>query len=656
MAEASTWRIHGRENTLFSEYMVLAERAGWGSIFDPSDQSIGCRDALIVVDLQNDNVPKDASNTEGGSFAVAEASSIVPLVTSLMNQFIAQGATVVATKDYHTKYHCSFISLGGPFPVHCVQGSSGSDFYRPIGNCLQELRHAWGHPKEDVKIAFKGIHQDVDSPGAFPYNEEGSLWPRITTRPKSLALQGRNLSDWTGAVLLQCSNLDTDVDAPPDVLATHESVSLHEFLQKKGIERIFVCGLPFDSCVLDTVVNAHDVGFKEVFLIIDASRATHLPGMGNVGSGFLTCLLEIKEHMRAAGAKFVPTASLLPGFSPNNPISEKDEIKHGFPHELGPFALVPAKKLALWINKTALSYRATAPSAEIHRLEEHGIEPEGSIAPIAKLTLSKEDAKKAGIPASATEFTWAYPVCGGSFKDQARAYFSIATPSAAFFIYGGFVYFDAKGSVVGTMAISLGEGLSFGAAEPWDSRYSWNLQKRWRPVTAPFIREKGSTFFTWLNPGETLEPDKTVGGTNFKAPAHGAFIYLFGKDPNTHHEQDRVFPIIASSRATTRRSSLRRASDIFEMEENDVRARLKVAIGSDTAQKLSIGKVAATFKRWGGKKDGRVSKDELKSALSELSPHMTSESLDRIFEEADVNKDGRVDVDEFVLWLYRGSL
>eukprot|EP00434_Breviolum_minutum_P024013 symbB.v1.2.021190.t1/scaffold1779.1/size154953/18 len=109
-------------------------------------------DALLIIDMQADFVPKNQwpgfkfegkaevlsfpwlrSNPHGGRFGVAEGENVIPLIESLVDKAVTDGACIVATRDYHPHDHCSFNSAGGPFPPHCVQGSLGSYFHPRIG-------------------------------------------------------------------------------------------------------------------------------------------------------------------------------------------------------------------------------------------------------------------------------------------------------------------------------------------------------------------------------------------------------------------------------------------------------------------------------------------------------------------------------------------
>ena len=109
----------------------------------------------------------------------------------MMRQFVKCGGRVVATRDYHPFDHVSFMQQGGPFPAHCVQGTAGSYFLPPIADALAAGKRAGGN----VSVAFKGMHEDIDSFGAFPYLS-GSAG-RIS-RKRTLAEGGKARAGPTG--------------------------------------------------------------------------------------------------------------------------------------------------------------------------------------------------------------------------------------------------------------------------------------------------------------------------------------------------------------------------------------------------------------------------------------------------------------------------
>ncbi|SMO40622.1 nicotinamidase/pyrazinamidase [Balnearium lithotrophicum] len=83
--------------------------------------SLTDRDALIVVDMQNDFMP-------WGSLPVPEADKIIPKVNKYIKLFFERGLPIFATRDWHPENHISFKVNGGKWPVHCVQWSRGADF------------------------------------------------------------------------------------------------------------------------------------------------------------------------------------------------------------------------------------------------------------------------------------------------------------------------------------------------------------------------------------------------------------------------------------------------------------------------------------------------------------------------------------------------
>ena len=83
--------------------------------------------ALIIVDFQNDFTP-------GGALAVDGGDAIAPRVDALARS--GDFDLVVATRDWHPADHASFAAQGGPWPVHCVQGTAGADFHPSLDLAL----------------------------------------------------------------------------------------------------------------------------------------------------------------------------------------------------------------------------------------------------------------------------------------------------------------------------------------------------------------------------------------------------------------------------------------------------------------------------------------------------------------------------------------
>ncbi len=82
---------------------------------------LGPGDALIVVDVQNDFLPD-------GALGVPEGDAVVPVLNDCMRTFSEHQLPVYATRDWHPQGHCSFKEQGGPWPPHCLAGTSGASF------------------------------------------------------------------------------------------------------------------------------------------------------------------------------------------------------------------------------------------------------------------------------------------------------------------------------------------------------------------------------------------------------------------------------------------------------------------------------------------------------------------------------------------------
>ncbi len=76
--------------------------------------------ALLIIDFQNDFTP-------GGALAVSEGDRISDRVNELAAD--PRFDLVVATRDWHPADHGSFEPPGGPWPVHCVQGTEGAELH-----------------------------------------------------------------------------------------------------------------------------------------------------------------------------------------------------------------------------------------------------------------------------------------------------------------------------------------------------------------------------------------------------------------------------------------------------------------------------------------------------------------------------------------------
>ena len=112
-------------------------------------------EALLIIDFQNDFTPPD------GALAVPEGDTIAERLNELAAD--PRFDLVVATRDWHPPDHGSFEEHGGPWPVHCVQGTAGA-----------ELHPALDRSRVDV-VVDKGQDPQTDGYSAFERPQLGEL-------------------------------------------------------------------------------------------------------------------------------------------------------------------------------------------------------------------------------------------------------------------------------------------------------------------------------------------------------------------------------------------------------------------------------------------------------------------------------------------------
>jgi len=187
------------------------------------------KNALILVDLQNDFCA-------GGSLAVPGGDEVISLANQLQPYF----DLVIATQDWHPHEHTSFaanhphrragevIMLDGLsqvlWPAHCIQNSKGAAFHPDLAtNRLNKVIH-------------KGIDKNIDSYSAFFDN------------------------------------------------AHQRSTGLADYLRSEQIEAVYMLGLATDYCVKYSVLDAAHLKFH-VHVIADACRGVEL-NAGDIGRAF----------------------------------------------------------------------------------------------------------------------------------------------------------------------------------------------------------------------------------------------------------------------------------------------------------------------------------------------------------------------------------
>ncbi|KAL1518956.1 hypothetical protein AB1Y20_003226 [Prymnesium parvum] len=522
------WAIDG--SPLLEEFL---EAAGDSLVDAQLSYPIGPDDALLVIDMQNDFVPCSDSNPNGGRFGVPEGDQITTPIAELIGYFMQKGAMVGATRDYHPHDHASFLTQGGPFPRHCIQGSEGSKFRPVVGQAISAAMAAAGQGK--VFVAFKAMHEDVDSFGGLPYcsGGKGRICNNAVGPEVGIACHmGCNAAPWTGSLIMKQSMIydaldkgeAPDADAPPDVFATlpdgkdRKLSSLQEML--KGKRRLFVCGLALDFCVLDTCRNARELGFPEVYMILDMARASHIPGVGQFGSGFLSDPSEVLAQMSDAGVLTTSFESITGARPPAVVQTASGHIPtiNAFPASLAPIGLAPVH-LFVQVSFGALN----AYSVSSNLIKKWGLSGMGRCSP-----KSHVPSNWWGAPNGAKYLSFASPVDGISqLRTLERLAFLSVSHSAErrFVAFGGFIFFDANDDIIGVQAVGTGEQLTFKPARPWRNEFTSGLLQadRFQPVTLQHLSKGGATQFCWLLPGEEFS---SATGEKWIPCAHGGFLYL----------------------------------------------------------------------------------------------------------------------------------
>jgi nicotinamidase/pyrazinamidase len=204
----------------------------------------GDEDVLAVIDVQNCFLP-------GGTLPVPEGDKVIPIINRLAPAF----RHVVITQDWHTPGHISFASshpgkkpfdvIDLPYgkqvlwPDHCVQGTAGAALSKDLKIPQAEL------------VLRKGFHKNVDSYSAF------------------MEADGKT------------------------------TTGLADYLNARGLRRVFVAGLATDFCVAWTALDARKAGF-ETYVIEDACR-----GIDTNGS-----LAKAWADMARAGVKRIRSSDL----------------------------------------------------------------------------------------------------------------------------------------------------------------------------------------------------------------------------------------------------------------------------------------------------------------------------------------------------------
>jgi nicotinamidase/pyrazinamidase len=97
-------------------------------------------EALLIIDFQNDFCP-------GGALAVDGGDEIAAPIRQLADS--GRFDVIAATRDWHPSDHASFETEGGPWPVHCVQGTPGAELHPAMAQVDVDAIVDVGRERED---------------------------------------------------------------------------------------------------------------------------------------------------------------------------------------------------------------------------------------------------------------------------------------------------------------------------------------------------------------------------------------------------------------------------------------------------------------------------------------------------------------------------
>ncbi len=196
------------------------------------------RNALLVIDIQNDFV-------EGGALPVTGGRQVAAMVSRHVRHFKQEYNFVVATRDYHEDpagHFSDHPDFATTWPPHCLIGTQGAALCTPIFNLVRE--------KFISVVVDKGQHAP--------------------------AYSGFEAMDARGHPLL---------DVLKEARVDHMDICLKE----ARVDHMDICGLATDYCVRATALDARKYEFQVRVLV-------NLCAPVNAETG-----IQALEEMKAAG-------------------------------------------------------------------------------------------------------------------------------------------------------------------------------------------------------------------------------------------------------------------------------------------------------------------------------------------------------------------
>ena len=150
---------------------------------------------LLIIDPQYDFC-------EGGSLPVNGANNAMAKLGEYITENAKEYTSIIVTSDWHPYTHCSFNTEGGKWPVHCVQHTHGAAIAQPVIDAVN---------KSNVPyiVCYKGNNEDREEFSVFKNSDS-------------------------------CSEIK-------------KMLTLSKVFSKEDVDRIDICGIAGDVCVLDSL-------------------------------------------------------------------------------------------------------------------------------------------------------------------------------------------------------------------------------------------------------------------------------------------------------------------------------------------------------------------------------------------------------------------
>ncbi len=158
---------------------------------------------ILIVDPQIDFI--------NGSLPVPQAAEAMDKLADFLTIHNGDYCCKVVTTDWHPWFHSSFRENGGPWPMHCVQNTTGAAIWPALIKPLNETDGEFVVLRKGDAVA----------------KEEYSIF----NNPASAS-------------------------------------QLHDLIKKYEIDQIDICGLAGDICVLNTLKSGIDIYGKDRFRVL----------------------------------------------------------------------------------------------------------------------------------------------------------------------------------------------------------------------------------------------------------------------------------------------------------------------------------------------------------------------------------------------------